>query len=234
MSYVNRSGDNLITEPPVVNQVVEYHDRVRWGPIISGLVVAIATQLILSALGAAIGASFLSGSGAPRSNAPGVGTGVGIWSIISLLIALFVGSWVTARASGPMNRNTALLNGAILWATTLALSAWLLASGVSGAFGIAASNAGEVFNQVQRQGGVNGMFLRSVLLWHSTWLINSAAHLRGYRNFSSDDGSRNLWWAALLTYGEGWHNNHHAHPHVAKAGQRWWERLSRSYVDKVY
>jgi hypothetical protein len=54
-----------------------------------------------------------------------------------------------------MNRNTALLNGAILWATTLALSAWLLASGVSGAFGIAASNAGEVINQVQRPGGVN-------------------------------------------------------------------------------
>lgn len=154
MTYANRPGDNLITEPPVVNQVVEYHDRVRWGPIISGLVVALATQLILSALGAAIGATFLSGSGAPRSNAPDVGTGVGIWSIISLLIALFIGSWVAARASGPMNRNTALLNGAILWATTLALGSWLLASGVSGAFGIAASNAGEVVNQVQ-QGGVN-------------------------------------------------------------------------------
>ncbi len=70
---------------------------------------------------------------------------------------------------------------------------------------------------------IYGMFLRSVLLWHSTWLINSAAHLWGYRNFSSDDGSRNLWWAALLTYGEGWHNNHHAYPNVAKAGVRWWE-----------
>ncbi len=154
MTYVNRPGDPYVGDPPVVNQVVEYHDRVRWGPIFSGLVVAIATQLILSALGAAIGSSFLAGSGAPRSNAPGVGTGVGIWSIISLLIALFVGSWVAARASGPMNRNTALLNGAILWATTLALSAWLVASGVTGAFGIAASNAGEVINQVQ-QGGVN-------------------------------------------------------------------------------
>jgi enterochelin esterase-like enzyme len=54
-----------------------------------------------------------------------------------------------------MNRNTALLNGAILWATTLALSSWLLASGVSGAFGVAASNAGEVINQVQQQGGAN-------------------------------------------------------------------------------
>ncbi len=154
MSYGNRPGDNLVTEPPVINSVVEYHDRVRWGPIISGLVIALATQLILSALGAAIGATFLAGSGAPRSNAPEVGTSVGIWSIISLLIALFVGSWVAARASGPMNRNTALLNGAILWATTLALGSWLLASGVTGAFGIAASNAGEVVNQVQ-QGGVN-------------------------------------------------------------------------------
>ncbi|HBB35234.1 MAG TPA: hypothetical protein DDZ80_18855 [Cyanobacteria bacterium UBA8803] len=154
MTYVNRSGDNVVTDPPMVNQVVEYHDRVRWGPIFSGLVVAIATQLLLSAFGAAIGSSFLAGSGAPRSNAPGVGTSVGIWSIISLLIALFIGSWVAARASGPMNRNTALLNGAILWATTLALSSWLLASGVSGAFGIAASNAGEVINQTQ-QGSVN-------------------------------------------------------------------------------
>ncbi|MCL1465544.1 acyl-CoA desaturase [Argonema galeatum] len=70
---------------------------------------------------------------------------------------------------------------------------------------------------------IYGMFLRSVLLWHSTWLINSATHLRGYRNFQLDDGSRNLWWAAILTYGEGWHNNHHAHPNVAKAGLRWWE-----------
>lgn len=155
MAYVNRPGDSYTTDPPVVNQVVEYHDRVRWGPIISGIMVAIATQLVLSALGAAIGSTFLAGSGAPRSNAPGVGTSVGIWSIISLLVGLFVGSWVAARASGPMNRNTAMLNGAILWATTLALSAWLVASGVSGAFGIAASNAGEVINQVQQQGGAN-------------------------------------------------------------------------------
>ena len=70
---------------------------------------------------------------------------------------------------------------------------------------------------------IYGIFLRAVLLWHSTWLINSATHRWGYRNFSAEDGSRNLWWAAILTYGEGWHNNHHAHPRVAKAGQRWWE-----------
>jgi sn-2 palmitoyl-lipid 9-desaturase len=68
-----------------------------------------------------------------------------------------------------------------------------------------------------------GLIVRTVLLWHSTWLINSASHMTGYRSFHSDDNSRNLWWAALLTYGEGWHNNHHAHPNVAKAGWNWWE-----------
>lgn len=70
---------------------------------------------------------------------------------------------------------------------------------------------------------IYGVFLRAVLLWHTTWFINSATHLRGYRRFQLKDNSRNLWWAALLTYGEGWHNNHHAHPNVAKAGYQWWE-----------
>jgi fatty-acid desaturase len=70
---------------------------------------------------------------------------------------------------------------------------------------------------------VYGMFVRAVLLWHSTWFINSVTHMWGYRTFQVNDNSRNLWWAAILTYGEGWHNNHHSYPNVAKAGWRWWE-----------
>ena len=71
---------------------------------------------------------------------------------------------------------------------------------------------------------VYGVFVRAVILWHTTWLINSASHMTGYRSFDyTEDNSRNLWWAALLTYGEGWHNNHHAHPNVAPAGRTWWE-----------
>ncbi|MDX2232146.1 MAG: fatty acid desaturase [Leptolyngbyaceae cyanobacterium bins.349] len=71
---------------------------------------------------------------------------------------------------------------------------------------------------------VCGVFLRCVLLWHSTWLINSVTHLwGGYRTFETEDTTRNLWWAAVLTYGEGWHNNHHAYPHVAKCGWSFWE-----------
>ncbi|MBE9142916.1 hypothetical protein [Planktothrix mougeotii] len=151
MAYTDESG-RIIDHPVAVG--TDYHDRVRWGPIFAGLVIAIGTQLILSGIGAAIGLTGLANSGAPRSNADDTGTAVGIWSIISLLIALFVGGWLMARVCGPMNRTTALLNGAILWATTLAISAWLLSSGVSGIFGIVASNAGEVINQVQ-EGGVN-------------------------------------------------------------------------------
>lgn len=70
---------------------------------------------------------------------------------------------------------------------------------------------------------IYGIFLRTVLLWHSTWFINSATHMFGYRNFDSEDNSRNLWWAAILAYGEGWHNNHHTYPNVAPAGIKWWE-----------
>jgi len=144
MAYANRP----VVDATTIQPVADYHDRVRWGPIISGLVVALASQLILTGIGAALGATTIANSGAPRSDLNDVGSAVGIWSIISLLISLFIGSWVMARACGPMNRVTAMLNGAILWATTLALSAYLLATGVSGAFGIIASNAGEVANQV--------------------------------------------------------------------------------------
>ncbi len=68
-----------------------------------------------------------------------------------------------------------------------------------------------------------GLCARMVFMYHSTWFVNSATHLWGYRNYQTKDLSRNLWWVAVLAYGEGWHNNHHAHPHTARAGHRWWE-----------
>jgi sn-2 palmitoyl-lipid 9-desaturase len=68
-----------------------------------------------------------------------------------------------------------------------------------------------------------GLCVRMVFAYHSTWFVNSATHLWGYRNYETRDESRNLWWVALLAYGEGWHNNHHAHPKLARAGHRWWE-----------
>lgn len=68
-----------------------------------------------------------------------------------------------------------------------------------------------------------GIFLRLVFVYHCTWLVNSAAHIWGYRTYETNEGSRNNWWVALLTYGEGWHNNHHAYLYSAAHGLRWWE-----------
>lgn len=68
-----------------------------------------------------------------------------------------------------------------------------------------------------------GVFLRVTLNLHATWLVNSATHLWGGRRFETKDDSRNSWWVALLTFGEGWHNNHHAHPSAAKHGLAWYE-----------
>jgi fatty-acid desaturase len=66
-------------------------------------------------------------------------------------------------------------------------------------------------------------FLRTVFVLHSTWLVNSASHVWGYRSHPTRDRSTNLWWVAMLTYGEGWHNNHHAYQTSARHGLRWWE-----------
>ncbi len=68
-----------------------------------------------------------------------------------------------------------------------------------------------------------GIFVRLVVVYHCTWFVNSATHKFGYRTYESGDRSTNCWWAAVLTYGEGWHNNHHAFQFSARHGLRWWE-----------
>jgi len=68
-----------------------------------------------------------------------------------------------------------------------------------------------------------GVCLRVVVGLHATWLVNSATHMWGRRRFTTRDDSRNNWWVALLTFGEGWHNNHHAHPTSARHGLAWYE-----------
>lgn len=67
------------------------------------------------------------------------------------------------------------------------------------------------------------VFLRTVVGLHATWLVNSATHLWGSQRFNTGDDSTNNLLIALLTFGEGWHNNHHAHPSSARHGLTWWE-----------
>jgi stearoyl-CoA desaturase (delta-9 desaturase) len=68
-----------------------------------------------------------------------------------------------------------------------------------------------------------GTAFRTVAGLHATWLVNSATHLWGSRRFQTRDDSTNNWWVAMLTWGEGWHNNHHAHPVSARHGLAWYE-----------
>lgn len=82
---------------------------------------------------------------------------------------------------------------------------------------------GEYFFQAGLSMLLWGLCARMVVAYHSTWFVNSATHIWGYRNYATTDRSRNLWWVALLSYGEGWHNNHHAHQRLARHGHRWYE-----------
>jgi len=79
-------------------------------------------------------------------------------------------------------------------------------------------------------GLVIGFFGSTVLLWHSTFLVNSAAHVFGRRRFETSDTSRNSLLIALLTGGEGWHNNHHHYAPSVRQGFYWWEIDTTYYV----
>jgi fatty-acid desaturase len=68
-----------------------------------------------------------------------------------------------------------------------------------------------------------GIFMRTVIGLHFTWLVNSATHSWGSRRFLTRDDSTNSLWVALVTWGEGWHNNHHAQPSSSRHGLKWYE-----------
>ncbi len=68
-----------------------------------------------------------------------------------------------------------------------------------------------------------GVFARVVFGWHTTWFVNSLAHLYGKRPHDTGDLSTNNWFVAILTFGEGWHNNHHASPTSARHGTEWYQ-----------
>jgi len=68
-----------------------------------------------------------------------------------------------------------------------------------------------------------GFFVSTISLYHITYAVNSVAHRVGTRRFETKDDSRNNWLLALLTFGEGWHNNHHRYPASSRQGFYWWE-----------
>lgn len=68
-----------------------------------------------------------------------------------------------------------------------------------------------------------GVCVRTTFVYHVTWFVNSASHTWGYQSYDTHDRSTNLWWLAVLSWGEGWHNNHHGDQRAAAHGRRWFE-----------
>jgi len=112
-------------------------DRVRWGPILAGLVSALATLLILSLLGVAVGLTAATGdptggAAAATSKSSNYGAGAAIWAAVSALISFFIGGFVAARTAGIRGKDNGWINGALVWAVALPLLLWLASSGASG------------------------------------------------------------------------------------------------------
>lgn len=114
---------------------VPLRDRIRWGPIVAGVVTAFAVLLFLTVLGIALGISALGGD-----NNPGTwGTAAGIWGGLSLLVAFFVGGWMAARSAATLSESDGPLNGFITGAATLLVLLWLATTALTGALGFFAS-----------------------------------------------------------------------------------------------
>src|SRR5215217_1165590 len=114
---------------------VPMRDRIRWGPIIAGVVTAFAVLLFLTVLGIALGISALGSDDNPQT----WGTAAGIWGGLSLLVAFFVGGWMAARAAATLSESDGPLNGFVTGAATLLLLLWLATTALTGALGFFAS-----------------------------------------------------------------------------------------------
>jgi hypothetical protein len=132
-----------------VHDAVEVKNRVQFGPIVAGVLTAIATLLILTVLGLAIGASALE----PRDMGESIGTGAAIWGVVSALVAFFLGGWVAAKTAAVAGAGSGLINGLMVGAAILVLVLWLTGSGVSGILGTLGSNIGDITSLVQEETG---------------------------------------------------------------------------------
>jgi hypothetical protein len=127
-----------VTEPAEGTAVVQTDvvpplgPRVRWGGVMSGFFVAIATLLLLTALGLAVGITVLGDPRAATSEtAQGLGIGAGIWTFITLLVAYFLGGMVSTQVTDRPDRTGAVIHGVLVWVLFMVLLLWLMASGIS-------------------------------------------------------------------------------------------------------
>lgn len=134
--------------------VVVPRDKIRWGPILAGLVAALATMLILGLLGAAVGLTAATGdpnggaAAAATSNANNYGVGAAIWAAVSALISFFIGGYLASRTAAVRGKNNGWLNGAMVWAIALPVILWLAGNGLGGFLNAVGFNLNGFLNTV--------------------------------------------------------------------------------------
>lgn len=127
-------------------------DRVQWGPILAGLLTGIATLLVLTVLGLAIGTSAFE-----PGKTDGLGAAAGIWGAVRAVIAFFLGGWVAAKTAAVDGRGSGMMNGLMVGATALALILVLTTTGVGNLLGTIGNNIGSIANVAQDQAQANGV-----------------------------------------------------------------------------
>lgn len=140
------------TEPHGLEQnvtVVNPRDRIRWGPVIGGLLSAVTVFVVLSITGAAIGATTLNANGnvAPTTG-DRIGVAAGIWTAASALIAFFIGGWIAARNAAVGGAGTGWINGMMVFLAALPLIVWLTSQGAANLFGALGTNFYDLRNLV--------------------------------------------------------------------------------------
>jgi hypothetical protein len=155
-------------------------DKIRWGPIIAGLVTTIATMLVLTVLGLALGASVFE----PTSDGDDVGTAAAIWSIASAIAAFLIGGWVAGKTASVHGDDNALLNGFMVGATALAGLLLLAGLGLGNLLGGIGTNIDEIANITT--GAVGG--------------VDTGAAAQDAQNAAIDayDEARNGAWGTLI------------------------------------
>ena len=186
-----------------IEDILSVRSRVSWGAVLAGAVVALATSLILSLLGTAIGLSIDSDVDGDTFSA-----GAALWALISTIIAMFLGGWITCLCAVGETKREAVVHGIITWGVVLAMGLWLAASGVSAGAsamaGLAESKAGAGENadwtQAARAAGVSQQTLDQ---WRQSSQDASGQSGQQERNNTAqaarDTASTITWWTLAGT-----------------------------------
>lgn len=138
MSYSTTGGAGLhetAVEPPATLSGAHVHRRISWAALFGGVIMVIVVQLLLTTLGAGIGLSAIDVGNPDSPSASNFGIGAGVWWVVSTIVALFIGGYVSAWMAGVETRFDGILHGAIAWGISTLVTLWLISSAVGGIIG---------------------------------------------------------------------------------------------------